>query len=288
MSETEQRRVVVVTGAGGYIGRHVVMALEASGFPVRALVRPGSRRDLGFTTAEVLEVDVLGDADGCDAVLGSDTLAVIHLAWQDGFVHNAPSHMALLSQHFRLLEQIVDAGVPHLSVLGTMHEIGYWEGAIAADTPTNPRSLYGIAKDALRRAAFVAFADRTNLTWLRCYYIYGDDRNNNSIFTRLLEAVDAGKETMPFTSGKNRYDFVDVDELGSQIAAVATTPGVAGVINCGSGVAESLGERVEAFIRDQALPIRLEYGAFPDRPYDSPAVWGDPSALTAALARRSH
>ncbi len=37
----------------------------------------------------------------------------------------------------------------------------------------------------------------------------------------------------------------------------------------------SLAERVEAYIRDNDLDIALEYGAFPDRPYDSPGVWGD-------------
>ena len=35
--------------------------------------------------------------------------------------------------------------------MGTMHEIGYWEGAIDENTPCNPLSMYGIAKDALRR-----------------------------------------------------------------------------------------------------------------------------------------
>lgn len=126
--------------------------------------------------------------------------------------------------------------------------------------------------------------ETTELAWLRCYYIYGDDRSNSSIFTRLLEAVDAGKPTMPFTTGRNEYDFIHVAELADQIAVASTTPGVTGVINCSSGVPVSLAARVEAFIAENDLPIRLEYGAFPDRPYDSPAVWGDASRIAQLMA----
>jgi dTDP-6-deoxy-L-talose 4-dehydrogenase (NAD+) len=121
------------------------------------------------------------------------------------------------------------------------------------------------------------------LQWLRCYYILGDDRNNQSIFSRILDAVDAGKTTFPFTTGKNEYDFIDVDDLADQIARVSARADVTGVINCSSGVPLSLAERVEAFIRDNNLPITLEYGAFPDRPYDSPGVWGDATRIKALL-----
>ena len=248
-----------------------------------AVVRPG-RADRVDPRAQIRELDIL--APGVDAaqLIGADVGAVVHLAWQDGFTHNAPSHMLRLSDHFRLLTGFAAAGVRRLAVLGTMHEVGYWEGAIDADTPTNPRSLYGVAKDALRRSLTLAVPDTTELAWLRCYYIYGDDRNNSSIFTRLLEAADAGKRTMPFTTGKYQYDFIHVAELADQIAIASTTPGVTGVINCSSGVPVSLAQRVEGFISDHDLPIALEYGAFPDRQYDSPAVWGDNTRIKQILA----
>ena len=168
-----------------------------------------------------------------------------------------------------------------------MHEIGYWEGAIDADTPSNPSSLYGIAKDALRRATFASLAADAEVQWLRCYYIYGDDRLNRSIFARLLEAADEGRTTFPFTSGANRYDFIEVAALGRQIAAVALEPGLTGVINCSSGDPVALGEMVERFIAEHDLGITLEYGAFPDRPYDSPGVWGDATIVRAIMERAS-
>ena len=48
-----------------------------------------------------------------------------------------------------------------------------------------------------------------------------------------------------------------------------------GIINICSGKPEKLSDRVERFIKENNYNIKLEYGAFPDRPYDSKAVWGD-------------
>ncbi|MBG6055359.1 dTDP-6-deoxy-L-talose 4-dehydrogenase (NAD+) [Salinibacterium sp. CAN_S4] len=267
---------VLVTGGGGYIGRHVVRSLLDLGHDVTATVRPGSTSEID-SRATVVSADVLDPGFDVAVLAKTPFDSVVHLAWQDGFSHNASSHMAQLSNHFTFLDRLVTWGVARVSVLGTMHEVGYWEGAIDADTPTNPTTLYGIAKDALRRAVFVHLGDRAQVQWLRCYYIYGDDRNNNSIFTRILNLVDEGKASLPFTSGTNQYDFIEVSELARQIASVSALDGVSGVINCSSGVPTSLRDQVESFIAEHELPISLEYGAFPDRPYDSPIVWGRPT-----------
>lgn len=274
---------VVVTGAGGYIGRHVVTALLDRGFDVAAVVRPGGNADVD-PRADVVAADVL--VEGFDpAGLVAGAQAFVHLAWQDGFRHASRAHMAKLSAHYALLTRVAELGIGRVSVLGTMHEVGYWEGAIDADTPTKPSSLYGIAKNALREALFLSLPDTVELAWLRCYYIYGDDRRSNSIFARLLEAVDRGQPTLPFTTGANKYDFIHVEELAQQIAVAATTTGVTGILNCSSGQPVSLAERVEGYIAENRLPISLEYGAFPDRPYDSPAVWGDATRIRELMAR---
>ncbi|MGB4778672.1 NAD-dependent epimerase/dehydratase family protein [Microbacterium sp.] len=275
---------VIITGAGGYVGRHVVTAVADLGWQPVALVRDAHRAELD-PRAQVVEVDVLDPRFELSAVAPLDSIAVaIHLAWQDGFVHNAPSHMQHLSAHYRFLTDLADAGVPRIAALGTMHEVGFWEGPITADTPTNPASLYGIAKDALRRSTTLTIGDRAEYVWLRAYYILGDDRRNRSIFAKLLDAADRGETEFPFTTGKTLYDFIDVAELGQQIAVAATTPGVTGVLNTSTGEPESLASRVERFIGDNGLDVRLRYGAFPDRPYDSSGVWGDATAIRALMS----
>lgn len=279
---TEQQHILV-TGAAGYIGRHVVASLLDMGARVTAVVRQ-QRAYRVDERADIIELDLFAHDADWSRLTDSVPDAVVHLAWEAGFAHNAPSHMRRLSDHYRLLEHFAEAGVQRIAALGTMHEIGRFEGAIAADTPTNPMSLYGVAKDALRRAAFTTFGDDVTVQWLRAYYIYGDDHNNQSIFTKLLQAAEHGKTTFPFTSGKNKYDFLHVEELGQQIATCALRPDVSGIIECCSGEPVSLGEQVERFIVDHKLEITLEYGAFPDRPYDSPAVWGDATRIREVMA----
>lgn len=68
------------------------------------------------------------------------------MAWQDGFAHNAPSHMLNLSKHYEFITNLVEGGCRQIAVMGSMHEVGYWEGKIDEGTPCNPLSMYGIAK----------------------------------------------------------------------------------------------------------------------------------------------
>ncbi|MBO1770707.1 NAD(P)-dependent oxidoreductase [Agrococcus sp. TF02-05] len=276
---------IVVTGAGGYIGRHVVRALLDEGARVTAVVRT-ERAYRVDERASVVELDLLAHGADLASLTREVPDALVHLAWERGFQHNAPVHMLRLSDHFRVLSHFAEAGVRRIAALGTMHEVGYHEGAIDASTPTNPLSLYGIAKDALRRAALDHLPGDPIVQWLRAYYIYGDDLNNQSIFTKLLQAAQSGQRTFPFTSGKNEFDFIHVEELGRQIAAVALQDELRGIVNVSSGTPVSLADQVERFIRENDLGIELEYGAFPDRPYDSKAVWGDATDIRALMAQR--
>lgn len=117
------------------------------------------------------------------------------------------------------------------------------------------------------------------LHWLRAYYITGDEAHGSSIFAKITQAELDGKKTFPFTSGKNLYDFIDVDELARMIVAASVQEKIDGIINVCTGKPISLAQRVEQFLKDKNYKIKLDYGAFPDRPYDSPGVWGDPTEI---------
>ena len=171
-------------------------------------------------------------------------------------------------------------------VMGSMHEVGYWEGAIDEYTPTNPKSLYGIAKNSLRQICLELVNGKKDvcMQWIRGFYILGDDLKNNSIFSKIMKADMEGKKTFPFTSGKNKYDFIKVNDLARQIVAVTEQTEIEGVINCCTGKPHSLAEEVENFIHEHNLKIKLEYGAYPDRPYDSPGIWGDPEKINRILS----
>lgn len=263
---------IVVTGAGGYIGRHVVKALCDKGADVLAVVHRPAELD---PRAGVMIYDVLSGSETVYQDLGCPDVC-LHMAWKDGFIHNSDAHMQLLSSHYAFIRNMIRGGLKQLAVMGTMHEVGYYEGAIDENTPCNPVSMYGIAKDALRRSTFL-LAKNTDacVQWLRAFYICGDDKRNNSIFAKLTAAAEDGKDFFPFTTGKNEYDFIDVDELAEQIAACVMQTEIDGIINCCTGRPVRLSEKVESFIQEHGFSIRLQYGAFPDRPYDSPGIWGD-------------
>lgn len=275
-------KTIMVTGASGYLGRHVVEALISSARFDKVVAVDVVDRGVD-AHAEFRCGDLLRDTIFQASLPVPDVL--LHLAWQDGFVHNSSTHLTSLSAHYSFLKIMADRGVKQIAVMGTMHEVGYFEGMITDDVPCVPFSLYGIAKNALRQALFVEFAKKdVCFQWLRGFYIYGDDANNHSIFTKLLTAAAEGKKEFPFTSGKNKYDFIDIRVLAKQIVATVSQTAVTGIVNCCSGEPKSLGEVVEKFIVDHNLDIKLKYGAFPDRPYDSPAIWGDNGKILKILS----
>lgn len=273
---------VLVTGAAGYIGRHVVKRILDMGHEVIAADLVPNDID---PRAEFCDVPIFsGDADIYQK-LGSPDVC-IHLAWRDGFVHNSPRHMADLSSHIVFCKSMLESGLSSLSVMGTMHEVGYWEGAIDENTPCNPQSQYGIAKNAMRQSLMLtAKTSKCSVKWLRAYYITGDDLRGNSIFSKVTRAAMEGKTEFPFTTGKNQYDFIDVDQLAHMIACASVQNEEEGIINVCTGEPMTLAERVEKFIQEHDLNIRLKYGAYPDRPYDSPGVWGDASKIRRILSR---
>ena len=278
----KQKRYLV-TGANGYIGKHVVDELLKLGYGVVAC-------DVNLTTvapeAEKLSVDIADSSINVFELAGKPD-GMIHLAWRNGFKHNADTHLKDLAIHAEFVERMINAGLKSLTVMGSMHEVGYFEGAIRADSPTNPQSLYAIAKNSLRQAIEVLVKDKdVSVKWLRGFYIYGDDDKSNSVLGKILLADRDGKETFPFTSGKNLYDFIHVEQLAEQIVAAAVQNKYTGIINCCTGEPISLGNMAEKFIKDNKLSIKLDYGAFPDRPYDSPGVWGDATIINQILAER--
>ena len=275
---------ILVTGANGYIGRHVVKKLLDKGANVIAC---DFRTDDVDSRAKSINMDLFNLPDGnIWEKLGSPDVC-LHMAWRNGFIHNASTQIGDLSSHYIFLTSLVDGGLKQLAVMGTMHEVGYWEGAIDENTPCNPISMYGIAKDALRKSLILYTKQKgCLLQWLRCYYILGDDKKNYSIFAKLLKAAEEGKKTFPFTTGKNKYDFIDVEKLSDMLSTAVMQTEIDGVINCCTGKPMSLADRVENFIKENQLDIQLEYGAFPDRPYDSPCIYGDPTKINLIMSNK--
>ncbi len=261
---------ILVTGAAGYLGRGTVSALCDMGAEV---VAADFNTDCVDCRAERVNCNLF-EIDSPYEYFGKPDV-LLHMAWRDGFVHNSNAHMEDLPLHTELIRQFA-GNKCRICAIGSMHEIGFFEGAIDENTPCKPMSMYGIAKNALREAAsLICKQAETDFQWLRGYYIVGTSKAGNSIFAKIVAAAEEGKKEFPFTTGVNMYDFLDYEEFCRQVAAAAMQNKVTGIINICSGKPERLRDRVERFIADNGFGIKLQYGAFPDRPYDSAAVWGN-------------
>lgn len=273
---------VLVTGANGYIGKGVVKKLLDDGLDVVAVDLDTNQVD---PRAKRIDCNIFSDdieilKNDCPEIL-------LHLAWRDGFKHSSISHLKDLPKHYEFIKNCVDLGVKQIAILGSMHEIGFHEGSINEDTPTNPLSLYGIGKNALREATQLLATDRSIIfQWIRGFYIISNSPFGDSIFSKISQAANRGEKKFPFTSGKNQYDFIDYDSFCVQVAAVIEQTEITGIINCCSGFPQSLKFCVENYIEKNNYKIELDYGAYPDRPYDSKAIWGDNKKIVEILERK--
>lgn len=271
---------ILVTGANGYLGQGIVKHIIDTGNEVAAV------------DFSVEHVDDRADKIVCNLFEVEDPYhffgepdVILHLAWRDGFVHYSDAHIEDLPKHYEFVKRIAESNVRTIAVMGSMHEIGFYEGCIKEETPCNPTTPYGISKNALRElTSILCKKNEKGFMWLRGYYIVGNIEFGSSIFSKITAAEKENKTEFPFTMGKNQFDFIDYEEFCEQVAQSVIQDKVLGVINICSGSPEKLADRVERFIKANHYQIRLKYGAFPDRPYDSQAVWGDATKINAIFA----
>ncbi|KOA58871.1 hypothetical protein BAAM0499_08645 [Bifidobacterium animalis subsp. animalis MCC 0499] len=266
---------ILVTGANGYLGQGIVKELLDMGQKVIATDFATQHIDSRATRIACN----LFDVEDPYSYFGKPDV-LLHLAWRDGFKHYSDAHFDDLPKHYHLVKSMAEAGIKRIAVMGSMHEIGFFEGSINENTSSNPITPYGIAKLALRQATEVICAQKgVEFQWLRGYYIVGNSKYGCSIFSKITAAVENGEKQFPFTMGQNQYDFVDYDDYCRDVAAAVCQDNILGIIEIASGKPEKLADRVERFIKSNNYDIKLLYGAFPDRPYDSKAVWGDSSKI---------
>jgi nucleoside-diphosphate-sugar epimerase len=284
MNAKQGPKSVAVIGAAGYIGSRVVAALSQRQIRTIAIVHPSEHaerveRISKLTHVEVIQFDITSGAPDPLKKIGSPD-ACIHLAWKNGFNHQDPQHLQAGLQHLAFLNALMDAGLTSLAVAGTAHEVGFFEGRVTETTPCNPANNYGIAKNFLRQALMLSAKQKqARLMWLRFFYIFGHDEENNSVLTKLLAAARSKTATFAMNDGEILYDFIHVEALAEQIVACLFQRHYEGIIHCCTGSPVTLKTMVQRFVTEQHLDIQLEFGKFPFRSYDSRALWGDATVI---------
>ena len=271
---------VVITGGNGYIGSHVVKKILE--YPDEFGIVVACRNSENIPTGvKCLSLDILKDSNKTNLFeyLGKPDIC-IHLAWTNGFQHNAPSHIEELSSHFTFLKNLADSGTHQFIVAGSFREYGSVNGMVSQNVFTEPENLYALSKRTLKRALEIYFKDRDIcLQWIRPFTVYGDDEKNNSIMSKIIKWEKENKKTFQFTNGDEQYDYIEIDQLAQQIIAIASQTEIDGVIDCCSGYPTRIGDKIEEFLTTNGYKIRPLYGAFPKRAYDSPVIYGDSTKI---------
>lgn len=274
---------ILVTGANGYIGQGVVKHLLdndniviATDFNIDHIDDRAIKRACNLFSISNDPYEYFGEPD-----------VVLHLAWRDGFVHYSDAHINDLPLHYNFLKRLSESNIKKIAVMGSMHEIGFFEGSISENTACNPTTPYGISKNSLRQLTYMLCKQRNKgYQWLRGFYIVGNSKYGSSVFSKITLAESEGKKRFPFTMGLNQFDFVDYEDFCEKVARTVCQDKVMDIINICSGRPEKLADRVERFISENKYKIKLDFGTFPDRPYDSKAVWGDSSKIEQIMTTK--
>lgn len=214
--------LVVVTGAGGFVGQEACATLLRTGHTVRALARRNFTLAAGQTSQLAITlVEDLAAADRLEDVLaGAD--AIVHLAAR---VHRTSETAGVAAHIYDRDVQMTRAvalaahraGVRRMVYVSSVKALADRSpnGALARTSPPNPVDPYGRSKlEAERQLAAVSAATGLQLVVIRPPLVYGSGASAN--FRQLVRLVDRGIP-LPLAGVKNRRSIVSVDNLASFI-----------------------------------------------------------------------
>ncbi|CDM55777.1 MULTISPECIES: NAD-dependent epimerase/dehydratase family protein [Rhizobium] len=270
---------VLITGASGFVGRHLLRALVAQGADVRAVLRPNAVEKVQTVAAiEVVESpSPFSESETwwADALSGIDT--IVHLAWyaEPGKYLTAPENLDCLTGTLTMAKAAATVSVRRFVGVGTCFEYDVSFGKLSIETPLKPLTPYAAAK----AAAFIALsqwlpAQSVEFAWCRLFYLYGEGEDERRFVPYLRKSLEAGQRA-DLTEGRQVRDFMDVRDAAARICEV-TFGKATGAINVCSGVPVTVRELAERIADQYGRRDLLNFGARPDNLVDPPFVLGVP------------
>jgi nucleoside-diphosphate-sugar epimerase len=266
---------VAVTGARGFVGRHVLTELARAQVQVVATVRSATDECPAMANVRWVTLDLERPPERCFEALGEPDV-LIHLAWAGLPNYRSLHHFETeLPLQYRFLAALVREGLPSLVAVGTSFEYGLQCGPLAAGLETRPTNAYGFAKDTLRKQLqYLKMAHSFDLTWARLFYMYGEGQPETSLFPMLKKAVAAGQSVFKMSGGEQLRDYLPVTEVAKRLVDLAVHRRDLGAVNICSGTPISVRRLVEGWIEEFGWKIELELGQLPYPDYEPMAFWG--------------
>ena len=291
MSSLAGRRILV-TGAAGFLGSHLVPRLIDGGAEVCALDLPAARHwslteRSGIAAAVRADVRTLADTAHDDALGAIDT--VIHLA-AAGVIGEVTNFRELVSANIDGTMAVLLAAQrsgARLIYCGSCFEYGSG-AAWTEDALPAPTSEYGAAKAAGWLIA-QAFARRTGLeiVSLRPFTMYGPLEPPGRLIPSVVRHALAGRP-IDLTAGDQVRDFVYVEDVADAfVVATTTDAAVGGTFNVCSGSAVTVRDIVQRILQQTGSTAPARFGVLPYRPTELPVLSGDTSRAERILGWRA-
>ena len=265
---------VIVSGATGFIGQHLIPILLKDGYEVLAISRNRKRaeflpwfKDVKFIYYDFHSHQQITKVDGFRGL--------IHLAWQDLPNYNSSIHVKKnLPCSYRFIDSLIDKGVNQVLIAGTCFEYGLKSGAISSSSTTEPTTQYAIAKDTLRKKlTLLSFKKDFNLQWARIFYMFGKGQNSNSIISQLDFAIKNNQKVFHMSGGEQLRDYLPVEKASEKLSNLYKS-GNKGIFNICSGKPISIRNLVESYIEKKNSNIIPKYGYYPYSVYEPMQFWG--------------
>jgi len=267
----------VVTGAAGFIGSHLVEALQAGGHEVVAVdcftdYYDPALKEENAAAFEVARLDLAEDVLALDGFDG-----VFHLAGQPGVRASFGDFDLYVRRNVlatqRVFESAARAGARVVfasssSVYGDAERYPTPE-----DTEPKPISPYGITKLACEH---LAYAYKLDAVLLRYFTVYGPRQRPDMAFARVVDALARGAAFELYGDGSQSRSFTYVaDAVAATIAAMERAPARA-LYNVGGGTEATMRDAIAALERVSGRALEV---------VESPAAAGDVRRTRPRLAR---
>lgn len=265
---------VAITGATGFIGRHLTANLIEHGHEVIALVRTPDHGIASHTGLTVCPIGATGE--GLEGVMDAGhPEVVVHLAAHYVAEHVPQDIPALIDGNLgfgtRVLESMANSGCHHLVTLGSCWQFG--------DAPVN---LYAALKNAfIDVAAFYRSAHGLRVVELALYDSYGPGDPRAKLIPLLLRAATTG-QILDLSPGEQRLHLVHIQDLcrAIELAAVRLQDAGSGdheTYRLPSAQAHTLRDIVACFnaVGPQDQPANVRWGARPYRDREVMHPWED-------------
>jgi dTDP-6-deoxy-L-talose 4-dehydrogenase (NAD+) len=274
---------VLLTGATGFVGRHILKQLERRGIKTVIPVRREwqYRIEIDETLTRVFETtDLFAEPYEwwCEVLKGVDM--VIHSAWcaEPGSYLTSEKNLDCLGMTMQLAKVSFFQGVTRFVGLGSCIEYEMSDERLDIDHPLNPTTPYSGAKVAAFHALQQWFQHTdVSFLWCRLFHLYGAGEHPKRLFPAIHKSLNLG-EKIDLTSGTQIRDFLPVEDAARLILEGAFST-YSGPANICSGKGRSVRELAEQIADQYQRRDLLNFGARNENLLDPPMIVGVPSTF---------